>query len=432
MNARRAFASIAFAGSLGVAFLCAPSAIAGAGDQEARAQFARGVSAYDAKDYAIALDAFRAAYAEKASPGIERNIALCLRAMHRNAEAVDTLEDMLARGGESLDAHTREAAQKAIDEMTASLATIRIRAILQTPDTPAGRSHAREVQLSVDDVDVPPEKRASVRLDPGDHTIRARANGFAEGLVRVSLNAGERDHLVDISLVAIVAPMSSDDPNDDPNDPNSDRAAPVLLPRPALYMPDVKPQAPVSTTLARRWYALGGITFGSEARTLGSGLGAGEGASRVFGGRAATLRIGWKLGRFFNIEGLGEIGTISPVTAVSGVDNLDVLTWALAPELRFHTLGKLRFITGVAVGIEGQRVTARLEDPARSVSAVGAGAIGLVEIGAQLELGRWILELDGLVDLHGVGSATTSEEKLTFIDSPASRAGVRLMLGYQF
>src|SRR5262249_27784393 len=146
--------------------------------EEARTHFASGVKLYDAKDYAAALDEFRVAYREKPSPGILRNIALCLRALKRFPEAIDTLEEMLARGGDTLDVRTRDAAQKAIDEMSETIAVVRLRIVLHAP----GGASMPPLDARVDDAQIPQNKLLAVRVMPGEHTFRVTAPGYSDGL----------------------------------------------------------------------------------------------------------------------------------------------------------------------------------------------------------------------------------------------------------
>src|SRR5215472_16304843 len=97
--------------------------------ESARKHFSAGVKLYDAKDYPGALKEFRLAYADKPSPGIKRNVALCLKELHRYPEAIDALEQMLDEGGDSLKPDVRDAAHKAIDEMLPLGASLRMGAV---------------------------------------------------------------------------------------------------------------------------------------------------------------------------------------------------------------------------------------------------------------------------------------------------------------
>jgi hypothetical protein len=429
--------------TVAMALSAAPPAFAG--EEAARAHFARGVGLYDAKDYAAALDEFRAAYAEKASPGIQRNIALCLRALHRYAEAIDALESMLAGGGDAIDARTREGAKKAIDEMSASVAMVRVHVILHAP---AGAAMPA-VSVRADDAEVPPEKLGALRLAAGEHTFRAQAPGFAEAVRRVTLNGGEQGREVTIEMVAITTPTSADAMGTSleegvtilpapGNRPSSLPPQSPPPPPPPEYMPDRRSEAspPSSSTIARRWYGLAGVTFGSEGRTVGAALGeTSGGASREFSGTSFTLRFGRALSPTVSLEALGEIGSISPTSSLPNASQIGVTTWLLAPELRLYTQGKVRLLAGVGFGVVGQHVTgtvnATTTRDAGTVSTDGLGGVGLLEVGAQAELGRVLAEADGIIDIHGVGSPMVAGERV-FLDSPATRVGVRFMLGYAF
>src|ERR1700689_2200624 len=108
------------------------SHFARADDATAKLHFQNGIHLYDQQppDYEGALAEFRAAEKDKPSPGIKRNIALCLRALHRYGEAIDELEAMLATGGDNLKPATRDAGQKMIVEMNALIATVKVKVVL--------------------------------------------------------------------------------------------------------------------------------------------------------------------------------------------------------------------------------------------------------------------------------------------------------------
>src|SRR6185312_8312204 len=101
--------------------------------QRAHTHFSNGVRLYDGKppDYEAALAEFRAAYAAKPVASIKRNVALCLRGLHRYGEAIDTLDEMLAEGGDTIKPEVRDAARKAINEMTAMVSVVRLRVVLR-------------------------------------------------------------------------------------------------------------------------------------------------------------------------------------------------------------------------------------------------------------------------------------------------------------
>src|SRR5215472_224837 len=173
--------------------------------EAARKHFSAGVKLYDAKDYPAALEEFRRAYAEKPSPGIKRNVALCLKELHRYPEAIEALEQMLDEGGDSIKPEVRDGARKTIDEMLPLVASLRIRVV----STHAAVQPAYEV--FVDDQPVSAERLSrSVRVMPGSHKLRARALGFQEATQTVEVDAGAYDVPVTLELVSTaLAPMET-------------------------------------------------------------------------------------------------------------------------------------------------------------------------------------------------------------------------------
>src|SRR5688572_11505723 len=83
------------------------SSFARADEETARAHFKKGVELYDRKQYAEALESFKAAYAEKRSAGIKQNIALCLKGLGRSVEAATALDEALDEGQSTLKPETK-------------------------------------------------------------------------------------------------------------------------------------------------------------------------------------------------------------------------------------------------------------------------------------------------------------------------------------
>jgi hypothetical protein len=186
--------------------LLVASPFAFADDATAKLHFENGIHLYDQQppDYEGALAEFRAAEKDKPSPGIKRNIALCLRALHRYGEAMDELEEMLATGGDKLKPQTREAGQKMIEELSALIATIRVKIVLHKSGDPKASPVIPRVDLTIDDEAIPPEKLAnSLRVGPGEHLLIARAAGYGDASKKVSVVSGDKDVPVQLDLLPI-------------------------------------------------------------------------------------------------------------------------------------------------------------------------------------------------------------------------------------
>jgi hypothetical protein len=188
--------------------LLVASPFAFADDATAKLHFQNGIHLYDQQppDYEGALAEFRAAEKDKPSPGIKRNIALCLRALHRYGEAMDELEEMLATGGDQLKPQTREAGQKMIEELSTLIATVRVKIILHK-SADAKAAPVPRVDLTVDDEAIPPEKMGgSLRVGPGEHLLVARATGYGDASKKVSVVSGDKDVPVQLDLLPVSTP----------------------------------------------------------------------------------------------------------------------------------------------------------------------------------------------------------------------------------
>jgi len=98
-------------------------------EAEAKRHFVNGVKLYRDENWAGALAEFEAAYTLKPSAGAMQNIALCLKSMFRYAEAADRLEDMLEKHSAELDADERHAVEDAIAELSALVGSLRIEVV---------------------------------------------------------------------------------------------------------------------------------------------------------------------------------------------------------------------------------------------------------------------------------------------------------------
>jgi PEGA domain len=446
-----------------------------------RDQFHEGVKAYDAKEHARALDDFRAAYAAKPSPIIKQNIALCLRALGRNVEAVDTLQSMLVEGGSTLKPKVRDLAAKAIAEMLAVIATVKV---VVNEQLGAGASkvaadvYVDDALLAMDERDEP------LRLDAGSHRFRAHAEGFIDAVKDVVLSAGQRDIVVALDLVPAVAVQPHGGLRVKVANPDAKIAIDAGAPQPMgapldlapgahrisvtadgylAYVADVtvvaneivdvdvalqpfvpeRPPAfeptPRERAKTRRLYLLGGVAIQGEALTLSPVLDEGAGGGRrQFAGAGAIFEIG-RTSKYIDIGALVEVGVLTVHAYQSPNDTIqaarvNVLDWVLAPELRLHSAGRFHVLGGAALGIEGSSLGATLgesDGSQKQVSGSGIGLMGLIEAGVGYDFVRTTLEATAFTDVHDVRGVKEEGQRLLF-DSPAVRGGVRLAVGYRF
>lgn len=459
----------------------------------AKVHFENGVHLYDAKppDYEGALAEFRAAEKEKPTPGLKRNTALCLKALHRYGEAIDELDVMLAAGDE-LKPETREAGKTMLAELKAIVGTVKVKVVLHrakstTTDVP-------RVDVFIDGTPLPPEKvGAAVRLGPGDHVVVAKAPGYGDATKTVSVVSGDKDVVAQLDLIPVVAgtalgalrvhasvptatisidgvaiangdwegglpagkhhveahvdkqPTWSRDIDVAPGqrlDLEATIGADATTPPvPPVY--DEKGQVVLPKKPAeRRWYLMGGLGGFTSIYTVhesafqlnGSGYNQ-DVAERGFNGLALNVRGGRDFGKFVSLELFAEVGALKPVSwNDTNEKQRDVtITYVqLGPELRVHSPGKvLRIVVGTGLAIEGVSVTQKNVKSSTSGESKGSGveAAWVIEAGPQIRLGeRLFLEGDLFMNLSGDGNVTENGNRY-FYDSPVIREGVRVFFG---
>lgn len=505
---------------------------AGAGAAEAteraRVHFNAGVKLYDQKppDYEGALAEFRAAYAEKATPTIQANIALCLRGLHRYGDAIDELEQMLATGGDTMKPETRAAARRSIDEMSAQVATVRLRVIVHVVS--GGGGPPPSVDLALDGFAVPSDLIGkTMHLEPGEHTFIAHAPGYADAIKRVRLAAGQRDTSIDLDLqpasggggggagvvlgpgggagagagattggtgrvhvlaTAPTATIALDGVPIGAGDWTGDVRAgmhhvEVTSPGKVAYGTDVNvlpgavleiradmgqpltgeepppvegPEPQAGPPKKRLWDIEFGFGVQGGPRTQTKAMDElGDATKRGYTGPSLVVKAGRRVGLVL-IEVFGEIGvlkssnyasaglttgtppsgTTSSGTTFAGNAQGAITYEELGPELRVITPGRvLRFVGGFGFGVHAEqvRVTRSLSGLGELTGSGGEG-MALLEAGAQLSVSsRVFFELGAFGVVHGVGQIKDGGSKARYyLESPATRAGGRLLMGIGF
>jgi hypothetical protein len=429
--------------------------------QSAREHFGQGVKLYDARppDFEGALAEFRQAYAAKPSAGIKRNVALCLKGLHRYPEAMDAFDEVLAEGGETLKPEVKDAVNKTLAELDALVATLRITVELHS-NSVLSRT---PFQVSIDDVDLPPDRIASVPADggsaghrlqravrvlPGTHAVRARALGFQDGRQAVSVEAGTHDVPVTVVLNATaLAGLGRLTVRADPTTAaiavdgvvlatglwsgevgvgehavsvtavgysphattvstrtgESRELAVHLVPEP---MPGGPPTGPPrkKPALPRKHNDLWvGLSVQTETLNQNSVIfGDVVNTKRSFGGLSFMARYGRRLARGFGLDLLGEIGGMTTKYGTSDLNRVTVTNWVLAPEVTFRTPGTVRFFGGIALGVEGQLTDAavlmpNLQPGSIATQEISGAGVGLMGMfEAGIETGPWPLFLRGV------------------------------------
>ena len=474
MSSRRLVASL-----LLVAVLGAPR-LGHADDALARQHFRRGVELYDKKNYQPALEWFHKAYAEKPSPGIKQNIALCLKGLGRPIEAATAFDEALDEGQATLKPEVRAAMEHELGELSKIVATVRLRIVSSLDKAPI-----EDVVVTVDgEPRSPAALRRPLRLQPGIHVFTAHAEGLADPPEKkLSILAGSPvdatfelgapvgtltitpsvpDAMVQVDGVEIARaawplrlPAGKHQVSvTAPGYPTTtaevvvSAGAFVEYPIKLLREGEVPPayQAPrrLPPPSPRPRYIVPMLAYDGQSLRISQVLGERVGGSkRSFTGGSVGVRGGYRVSKNFALEIHGELGQIAASYAISegaaALSSTKVIHWQLTPGLRFATAGAIRFTTAMGVGVHGMSVNAEIntvdggKSTSRTVKGSGASASWLADIGIQFDVGSLFLEAAGFADVHGVGTTrdNASDERI-FLSSPSTRVGARVGLGIPF
>ncbi len=147
---------------------------------EAQALFRRGLELGAENRWADALEHFRRSYARVPRPSTLFNIGVALGRLGRFVEAIAVFDELFA-GAEPPPPAAQAEAERLRAEAVASLAELSLD--LEPPSAALfvdGAARAGE------------GSPRSVPLDPGRHVLRATADAYLEGVLEVSVVAGER------------------------------------------------------------------------------------------------------------------------------------------------------------------------------------------------------------------------------------------------
>jgi hypothetical protein len=445
-----------------------------ADDAAAREAFHQGVTLYDQKQYAPALEAFRAAYREKPSAIIKQNIALSLVGMGKLVEAATAFDEALEEGKSTLGPETRTAIERELAELGKSIATLELHVVAASDRHPIEHATVR-----VDGAALPVGALTRpIRLTPGVHVIDAHVDGYADppekklgfvagspvdatfemgaaiGTVTLRPDVPGSSIKIDGAHVGqgswsgllTAGPHRIEVTAPDFRTTTADIVVtagvavdyPIALARAGEAPPPYEVPRQVPPKKVKRWYAMLTGAFQGENLQFSSELGEpAAGTRRDLKGGSLGIRGGYRLSRFFSVELHGEVGTMSASYSLVPTDPGETTTtvgeWQITPGLRFTTPGSVRFTTGTGLGAHEMHLESTPPAGASRASKVGSAITPswLIDFGAQVDLGP-LLFLEGLlfVDVHGVGTLRdegTAERLL--LASPAARVGLRVGLG---
>lgn len=172
-------------------------------DDAARRLFEEANARIEEDRFAEARDLYRRSLALRPHPATAFNLANALRSTGELLESERVLDELLDDRFGELGEAQHEQARQIRDEVRADVAQVRVRAC---------GADAIEIAIAIDDRErarVGHCEWASVRLDPGDHVIRARAPETLDATTRVHLEPGER---IDEELTLLAKPDLRPDP----------------------------------------------------------------------------------------------------------------------------------------------------------------------------------------------------------------------------
>lgn len=462
-------------------FLCLAPSFARADEESARVHFRKGVELYDRKQYAEALESFKAAYAEKQSAGIKQNIALCLKALGRTVEAAAALDEALDEGHSTLKPETKAGIERELAELGKSVATVHLR-VLGADNQPLDGAI-----VAVDGAALPPgAQRRPIRLAQGIHTFTAHVDGFpdpppkklalllgqpvdatfiisrtgsapgAESTLSVRANVDDAVIKVDGNEVGkgswsgrlppgshqleVSAPDHRTATIDVTVPAGATIDYPIQLtktgdaPGPYDHV-DRKPPPPPKRVYIAPILGIFGVSY-RLAEPLGE---VPSGERRGFTGLSIGARGGYRWSKWIATEVSFEAGALTSKYKIAPADVRDTETnvtmTRLLPVLRFTTPGRVRFTGGAGFGLANTQVEAKIPTGASTATQKGSG-LGmswLLDAGMQFDAGPVFMEGVLFADVHGTGAVKDDDDDRRYLQaSPAVRAGLRLGLGIPF
>lgn len=152
---------------------------------EARLHFKAGIAALEGEQWQTAYHEFKSAYAITPRWTILGNLGIAAWQLERDGEAIDAMEQYLARGGVEIDTAEASKVRATIGHLQAAAATVHIEAsgVFSVVDT-------RADEPAVVNEYGPFQDRVQLRLRPGQHTLELQRVGMKVPAWRATLDAG--------------------------------------------------------------------------------------------------------------------------------------------------------------------------------------------------------------------------------------------------
>jgi hypothetical protein len=430
------------------------------GSAIARDHFRKAVKLFEDQNFTGALAEFEAAYAAKATASSLQNIALCLKALYRYAQAAETLDKLLARHATELGADERAAVEQARDELTGLIG------VVQLTTVPA------DARVLFDGRAVTPEERAQgVRLDVGEHRVEASAPGYAaeSKILRIAASRQPRQERIVLRAVMGFIEVVASDPEAaiavdgeprgyhrqrvavEPGDhtvtiykeglQSYERAVTLVAGQSVVVRGDPGASGPSggeqhTPSTGEGWYVFGALSAIQAAEPAPF-----EGSDKPQGG-AIGARGGYRPWKALSFE--GQIELLS-ATAKACVPTAAMPCAANAPE-RDYTIGVARFGPSVRVttladqwrlfaalgfGVAANTITVDEGDGGRTrADDSAASGYASLELGGEINFGHFVLGLALTAAFHGAPALELEGEKIYEGDAPLNFGGVSVRGGW--
>jgi hypothetical protein len=452
----------------------------------ARRHFHVGVKLYRDTNYQGALAEFEAAYRDKPGPGSLQNVALCLKALFRYAEAAETLRLLLDRHRTELSEPEQRAVEAAIGELASLVGRV---FITVKPELAEVNIDGRPIRRE--------ELARGVPLNVGEHTVAVEAKGYTR-LVEVLRLASQQElrqsfaltpsaGFLDIVAADPKAAIAVDEEPvayhewSGPVSADSDHLVQIYRDGFEPFEQTVrvelgktthvratlgaatgavdeqtplpsKPSAPPPSRAAIGYYGLLALSVvGVNDAPLGFEV---SGTKANMSLPSFGLRGGYRISRTVAIEGVFDFGRLDAKGACQPNPDSNVVEsgcWAtrdfslrslrFGPNLRLMTGGdSLRFAPGIGVGFVSHELKVDpaagndVHGPLAGGSASGIDPYFSLELGAAYNYRHLYLELGVIAFIEGAralrGAFDSSAEKAVFENGTLPMLGLTLKAGY--
>lgn len=433
-----------------------------------------GVKLFNDKNYPAAIAEFKAAYDARPNPNPLVNIALCQKALFDYPKAIAVLEAAIAKHGAVMSPSDRQAADDAIREMRALLGVVVVKI---TPP---------EAAITLDGEALPAGKGPrTLTLGPGAHKIEAHAAGFASGEARVVITSGKTQEIAielaaETGLVTITAPDPRMTITLDQRIVGTGKWSGALPPGTHLVQmsgPGAPPYDAQIVVVAGEpldvRVGAGGVPIRQKPElemrrglyVLGTGSllfslthpPAWKNPTTDFGA-AYGVRVGFQVNNTAGFDLSYQHSSVSTgiisTSDETGQTSYRILADRVSASLRLISPGKMwRFVGALGGGVVvdgvkfGPNASAACNQPKNTIcpfkdgddegdnGALGVDAFGLVELGAELDVDRVLIDLGVEAQFQATGNLnTTVGSKVVGIYGarPIINIGPALRVGYRF